>query len=451
MESVDNQADPHVSRLRFMVRALQSRNYRLFFGGQIVSLVGTWLSMIASSWLVYRLATTGEHPVALMLGLVSFAGQFPVFLLTSMAGVWIDRWNRHSILVVTQTLSMLQSFTLAFLALGHWIELWQLIALSAFQGVVTAFDVPARQTFTVEMVEKREDLSNAIALSSSMMHAARLLGPAIGGYLIYAVGEGYCFLIDGFSYLAVLGALLAMRLKPHVRSTAKTRAWEQFREGLRYAYRFTPIRVLIQIVGITSIAAMSQSTLMPIFAAQILGGQERTLGLLLGASGLGALAGSLYLASRKSVLGLGRVIALACATLGVGLILFSTSTSLWFSVPLLVVIGFAMVVQMASCNTVLQTIVEDDKRGRVMALYSTAFLGLAPVGSLLGGILAQEIGAPWTLTLAGIICLLSAARFAWWLPKIRLLIRPIYQTKGILPQIAAAIEQTTPIATLPQD
>jgi MFS family permease len=431
-----------VSNLRFMLRALRYRNYRLFFGGQIISLVGTWLSMVASSWLVYRLAGERGYPVALMLGLVGFAGQFPVFVLTPIAGVWIDRWDRHKILIATQSLSLVQSFTLAVLTLGGWITIWQVLALAVVQGLINALDVPARQSFVVEMVEDRDDLSNAIALNSSMVHSARLFGPAIAGYLIYTVGEGYCFLIDGFSYLAVLAALVSMRLTVKPRPAITARARDAFKEGLRYAFGFAPIRTLLLMVAITSLTAVSQATLMPIFAGTILGGGERTLGWLLGASGLGALGGSLYLASRRTVVGLIRVIAVSCAIVGVMLILFSLSRSFEFSLVLLVISGFALVTQMAASNTVLQTLVDDDKRGRVMALFSMAFLGVAPLGSLLSGAIATAFGAPTSLAIAGVICLVVAGIFSLQIAKLRPLIRPIYQAKGILPEIAAGIEAT---------
>jgi MFS family permease len=428
------------SNLRFMLRALQYRNYRLFFGGQIVSLVGTWLSMVASSWLVYRLAGERGYPAPLMLGLVGFAGQFPVFVLTPIAGVWVDRWNRHKILIATQSLSMVQSFALAVLTLGGWITIWQVLALAVVQGLINALDVPARQSFVVEMVENRDDLSNAIALNSSMVHSARLFGPAIAGYLIYKVGEGYCFLIDGFSYLAVLVALLCMRLANKSRPAITAKARDAFKEGLRYAYGFAPIRTLLVMVAITSMTAVSQSTLMPVFAGTILGGGERTLGWLLGASGLGALAGSLYLASRRTVVGLIRVIAISCATTGTMLLLFSVSRSFEFSLVLLVISGFAIVTQMAASNTVLQTLVDDDKRGRVMALFSMAFLGVAPLGSLLSGAVATWFGAPTSIAIAGVICLLAATTFALNIKRLRPVIRPVYQAKGILPVIAKGIE-----------
>ena len=435
------------SHLRFMLRALAYRNYRLFFGGQIVSLVGTWLSMVASSWLVYRLSRAEGYPAAMMLGLVGFATHFPVFLLTPVAGVWIDRWNRHRILLATQSLAMLQSFVLAALTLSGLITIWQVVVLSVVQGLINALDVPARQSFVVEMVENRADLGNAIALNSSMVHAARLVGPALAGYLIYRVGEGYCFLIDGFSYLSVLVALAMMRLTYQPREGTLARPLESFLEGLRYAFGFPPMRVLLTMVAFTSLAAMSQTTLMPIFAGSILGGGERTLGWLLGASGLGALAGSLYLAARRTVLGLGRVIAVSCALLGATLIVFSMSRSFVFSLVLLVVAGFAFVAQMAAANTVMQTLVDDDKRGRVMALFSMAFLGIAPFGSLLAGGIATVAGAPLSLAIAGAVLLLVAARFAWVLPKLRPFIRPIYRAKGILPEIAAGLEETESVTT----
>jgi MFS family permease len=439
------------SNLRFMLRALRHRNYRLFFGGQIVSLVGTWLSTLASSWLVFRMAGAEGLSPEWMLGLVGFAGQIPVFLFTPLTGVWVDRWNRHTILIITQTLSMLQSFALAGLVLSDRITIAQLLALNAVQGLITSWDVPARQAFTTEMIEDRDDLSNAIALNSSMMHGARLIGPAIAGYLIYAFGEGYCFLIDGFSYLAVIFALVAMHVQPRIMPAVRQRPVEALREGLAYAFGFRPIRTLILMVAVTSLTAMSQATLMPVFAADVLGGRARTLGWLLGASGLGAFGGSLYLASRRSVLGLGRVIAVACGALGIALILFSTSRSLVLSLPMLVVIGFSMVVEVASANTVLQTIVDDDKRGRVMSLFTMAFLGVAPLGSLLAGAVATWIGAPATLSIAGCVCIGAAAVFAWRLRHLRPLIRPIYQAKGILPQVAAGLQHTQPIATAPGD
>lgn len=433
------------SAISGMLRAFRYQNYRLFFFGQVVSLIGTWLSMTASSWLVYKLARH-DYPesVSILLGVVGFSAQIPIFLVSPLAGVWIDRLNRHSILMVTQLLSMLQSLALAALVLTDHISIVQIIALNAFQGLVNAFDIPARQSFVVEIIENRNDLSNAIALNSSMVHMARLVGPVVAGFLIYAVGEGYCFLIDGLSYVAVLIALGLMRV-PKLATVAKSiSVWHSLREGVSYAWRFTPVSTLLAMVAVTSLVTMSQSILMPIFADQVLGaalgGGERTLGILLGASGVGALVGSLYLASRRSVLGLGRVITFACASLGTALICFSYSQILWISLPLLMVSGGAMVVQMASCNTVLQTIVEDDKRGRVMSLFTMAFMGMTPFGSLLAGTVARYWGPELTLRIAGLICLTAAVAFYVRLPRLRPLIRPIYIRKGILPEVATGIQ-----------
>lgn len=443
---VDGEA-ARAGKLQFLLRALRHRNYRLFFSGQIVSLIGTWLSMVATSWLVYRLATAEGRPAPLLLGLVAFASQAPMFLLTPLVGVWIDRWNKHHILIATQTLSMLQSFALAVLVLGDWINIPVLILLGVAQGVINAWDVPARQSFTVEMIEDREDLSNAIALGSSTMHAARLVGPAIGGYLIYAVGEGWCFLIDGFSFLAVLTALVSMRgLKRAAPPSHRLRALESFSQGLRYAFGSVPIRTLLLTVAVTSLTSMSQSTLMPIFAARVLDGGARTYGWLLGATGVGALSGSLYLASRRSVLGLGRVIAVGCALAGICMAGFAWSTSIWLSMPLLAVVGFSLVSSMAACNTVLQTIVDDDKRGRVMALFTMSFLGVAPLGSLAGGSIAELVGAPATVSLCGLGCLAMAGVFTLRLPALRPLLRPIYESKGILPQVAQGLQNTEAIS-----
>ncbi len=443
---------PSDSTLQFMLRALRYRNYRLFFGGQLASLIGTWLTMVATSWLIYRLAKA-QMPAqaALILGVVGFAGQLPVFLLSPWAGVWIDRWNRHRVLIVTQTLSMLQSFALAGLALADVITIWQILVLNAFQGLVNAFDITARQAFIVEMVDNRDDLSGAIALNSSMFHSARLIGPAIAGWLIAWAGEGMCFLIDGFSYLAVLVALLAMRLQPREIPALTTRTLSALAEGLRYSFGFVPIRSLLMVVAINSLVGMSQSVLMPIFADKILGGQERTLGLLLGASGLGAFCGSLYLASRRSVLGLGKVIAAAAGMLGVGLIAFSFSHAIALSLAILMVVGCSLVVEIAAANTVLQTIVDDDKRARVMGLFAVAVIGMAPFGSLLAGTSANFIGAAPTTAICGLISIAAATAFALHLPSLRPLIRPIYIRKGILPEVAEGLESAANLAATPHE
>lgn len=400
--------------LKFVLRSFHYRNYRLFFGGQGVSLIGTWIQNIAVSWLVYSLTNS-----ALLLGVVGFAGQIPTFLLTPFAGVLADRWNRRKILVITQTLAMIQAFALALLVLSGNISIWHLIPLSAFLGLVNAFDMPTRQSFVVDIIEKKEDLGNAIALNSSMFNSTRLIGPSVAGMLIAGVGEGICFLLNGISYIAVILALLAMKIKPRKTGAKKTVVFKEFKEGLSYAFGFVPIKYILSILALISLVGMPYSILMPVFAREILKGGPHTLGFLMGASGTGALAGAYFLASRKNSHGLEKIIPLAAGAFGTGLVIFSQSRLLWLSLTLLVLTGFGMMVNMASCNTVLQTIVDDDKRGRVMSLYTTAFMGMMPFGSLLGGSLASRIGATNTVLIGGIFCIAGAFIFAGRLPAFR--------------------------------
>jgi MFS family permease len=414
----------NTARWRLLIRALHSRNYRLFFEGQVVSLIGTWMTRVATSWLVYRL--TGS---AFLLGLTSFASQVPILFLTPFAGVWVDRWDRHRTLVVTQILSMLQSFALAALALGGIITVWEVIVLVLLQGAINAFDMPARQSFVLQMIERREDLGNAIALNSSMVNGARLIGPAIAGVLIATVGEGYCFLIDGFSYMAVIASLLAMTVAP-ARARGVSRALtSEIVEGWRYVKQSAPIRSVLLFLTLVSLVGMPYTVLMPIFARAVLHGNAHTLGFLMSAAGLGALAGAVTLAMRPSVLGLGRVIVWSAILFGAGLI------GLGLSLLAVATAGFGMMRQMASSNTILQTIVDEDKRGRVMAYYSTAFQGVAPFGSLGAGAIAAKVGAPLTIIGGGACCLYGAAWFAWRLPHLRRAVRPIYAELGILPPI----------------
>jgi MFS family permease len=439
---------PPAGGFGFMVRALRHRNYRLFFSGQTVSLVGTWMTRIATSWLVYRL--TGS---ALLLGLVGFAGQIPSFLLAPFAGVLIDRWDRHRLLVVTQILAMLQSAALAGLTLAGVINIWHVLALSLFQGLINAFDMPARQAFVVEMVEKREDLANAIALNSSMVNAARLLGPSIGGVIIAAVGEGWCFALDAVSYLAVIASLLLMRLVPRQRTAAakEKKVLHELREGWAYVVGSPAIRSILMLLALVSLVGMPYTVLMPVFASTILHGGPHTLGFLMAATGVGALSGAVFLANRRSVLGLGRVIPVMSALFGAGLIGFSLSRVLWLSLPLLVVTGIGFMVQMAASNTLLQTLVDDDKRGRVMSFYTMAIMGVTPFGSLLAGTLAHRFGAPRTLLIGGAGCILAALWFASRLPRLREKVRPIYIQKGILPAMAAeGINAATQLSAPPE-
>jgi MFS family permease len=429
-----------------MLRAFSYPNYRLFFGGQIVSLIGSWISMTATSWLVYRL--TGSP---MLLGIVGFAGQFPALVIGPFAGAYLDRWDRHRVLVITQTTSMVQSFVLALLTFTGHITVPTLIALNAVQGAVIAFDMPARQAFLVTIISDREDLANAIALNSSMFNAARLIGPSIAGVIIATAGESWCFLLDGMSYFAVIIALLAMkdvRMQPHPHRHISV--WEQLVEGWRYVFGFRPIRSLMLLLSWLCLVAMPFSVLMPVFADQILGGGPRILGFLMTASGVGALAGALWLTTRKSVLGLGRVILANTAVFGMGLIGFALSRWLWLSLLFMVVIGVGMMVQMASTNTVIQTIVDDEKRGRVMSFYTMAFLGTAPFGSLLAGALSTQIGAQQTVVLGGVLCLAAAVWFAYELPAIRQVVRPIYARMGILPQVATGLQSASNLMTPPE-
>lgn len=427
-------------------RALRSRNYRLFFGGQSISLIGTWMQQIAVSWLVYRMTNS-----AFMLGVVGFAGQIPTSLLAPVAGVCADRLNRHRILIVTQTLAMIQALMLALLVLTRTVTVWQVITLSVFLGLVNAFDMPVRQAFIVDMIERREDLGNAIALNSTIFNGARLLGPSIAGLLIASLGEGLCFLLNGISYVAVIGALSAMRMAPRTRAVRRTDMVQELREAFSYAFGFAPIRSILLLLGLVSLIGMPYTTLMPVFAKDVFHGGAHTLGFLVGASGIGALVGTMYLASRASVRGLGRLIAISASIFGVGLIAFSLSRVIWFSLLLMLLTGFGMVVHFASSNTVLQTIVDDDKRGRVMSLFTMVVMGAAPFGSLLAGALASQIGAPATLLLCGICCVSGSLLFTRVLPSLREMVRPIYVRKGIIPEVVSGVETAANLSGPPAD
>lgn len=395
------------------------------------------MQQVAMSWLVYRLTNS-----AFLLGVVGFSSQIPAFILTPFAGVLIDRWNRRRILVITQSLFMIQAFILSFLDLTGRITVEQIIILSTFLGLVNAFDMPTRQAFVVEMVERKEDLSNAIALNSFLFNGARLLGPAIGGTLISILGEGICFLLNGLSFLAVIAALWGMKIKPRKIELRDLHIWMELKEGFQYAFRFPPIRSLLLLLALVSVAGMPYTVLMPVFAKNILHGGPETLGFLMGASGVGALVGAIYLASRENVLGLGRVIVISLNIFGIGLIAFSQSQFLFLSLLLLALIGFGMMVQMASSNTLLQTIVEEDKRGRIMSLYTMSFMGMVPFGSLFAGVLASRIGAPYTVTVGGISCILGVILFARKLPSLRRLVRPIYVKKGIILEEMMKIQES---------
>jgi len=416
-----------------LTRALASRNYRLFFSGQSVSLVGTWITRVATSWLVYRL--TGS---VLLLGVVGFAGQIPTLVLAPFAGVLVDRWDRHRILVVTQALSLAQSAALAVLTLSGVITVPHVLLLQLAQGVINAFDTPARQAFVSEMVEDRADLPNAIALNSSMVNGSRIIGPSIGGLVIGAVGEGWCFALDALSYVAVIASLLAMRLAPRSRPRRDTRLREELAAGFHYVTRFVPVRSALVLLSLVSVAGMPYTVLMPAISTNVLHGGPHTLGFLMTASGAGALVGALYLASRRSVLGLGRAMAVASTTFGVALAAFSLSRSLWLSLLLLPLVGAGMMITMAATNTIIQTVVSEELRGRVMAFYTMAFLGTAPIGSLIAGFVADRLGPQRTIMLGGLSCIAAGVWFSLRLPRLRELVRPIYVERGIL--VAAQID-----------
>lgn len=420
------------------LRALRHRNYRLFFGGQSISLIGTWMQQIARAWLVYRLTDS-----AFLLGLVGFASQIPTFVLASFAGVMADRHNKHKIIIATQALAMLEASILTILTLTNVVHVWHILALSFFSGLINAFDMPTRQSFVIEMVDDKKDLPNAIALNSSLFNTARLIGPTIAGFLIASFGEGICFLLNAVSYIAVIAALLMMKITPHINNNKKEKVLEGLKDGFKYAYNFKPIRALLILIAVVSLAGMPYTVIMPVFARDILHGNANTLGFLLGAVGTGALIGAIYLASRKSVLGLGRWIAIAAGIFSLGLIFFSISKNFYFSVLLMLFTGFGMMMQMASTNTLLQTLVDDDKRGRVMSLYVMAFMGTAPFGSFIAGTLASTIGAPYTILSGGIICLAGALIFYKNLPSLRKHIRPFYIKMGILPEISQGLQSST--------
>jgi len=413
-------------------QALRHRNFKLFFCGQSVSVLGTWMTRLATAWLVYRLTHS-----ALLLGLVGFSSQILTFLLGPFGGVWVERLDRRKLLVWTQTAAALQSLAMAALTLAHIITIPEILALGALQGAINALDMPGRQSFLLQMVEDRADLGNAIAINSSMVNGARLVGPALAGLVIAARGEGYCFLLDGLSYFAVIYSLLLMRIKPLGATpnpdAAKPTVFDQMREGWQYVSTFRPIRSILTLFAIVSLMGWPYSVLLPIFAGTIFRGGPHTLGFLTGATGVGALVSALSLAFRKSVVGLTRMIQISSAVFGAALILFGLSRWLWLSLVLMLFVGFGMMQTAAASNTVIQTLVPEDKRGRVMSYYTMAFVGSAPFGSLLAGGLARAIGAPLTVILTGTCVAAGALWFTLELPKIRQAMRPIYQQLGLLP------------------
>ncbi len=428
--------------LWLLLRALRNRNYRLFFTGQGLSLIGTWMQNVAMGWLVYRLTNSPFY-----LGLVGFASQVPILIAAPFGGVLADRFDRKRILIVTQLLSMVQALIVTILAMTGVIQPWHIILLGTLLGTINGFDMPTRQAFVCDLVDTPDDLPNAIALNSLIFNGARLIGPLIAGILIAFAGEGLCFLINAVSFIPVLVAFAAMKIKPTNITRPNGPLLTGLKEGISYAFGFVPIKVILILLVFIGLVVMPYAVLLPVFARDVLNGDSKTLGFLMAASGVGAITGALFLASQRNVTRLGGIIVSSMCIFAVGIIVFSASRTLWFSIIMMVLIGFGLMVLIVSLNTLLQMIVEDSKRGRVMSLYSMSFLGMAPLGSLLAGTSAHSIGAPLTVQLCGVLCLLAAGLFFRKLPEISRLIRPVYARKGIIPAVADAIGTVSTLST----
>ena len=422
----------HQTGLKVIFRSLRYRNYRLFFGGQSISLIGTWIQRIAMPWLVYRMSGSA-------------------FLFASFAGVLSDRLNRYHILITTQVLAMVQALVLAALFFSSRLQVNHIVILSIILGCINAFDIPARQALVKDLVEKKEDLGNAIALNSSMVNAARLVGPSIAGVLIASVGEGVCFLLNGLTYIFVIVSLLFMKLKPWKRVNIQSNIFTDLKEGFSYTFGFAPIRSIILLLALISLMGMPYAVLMPVFAKEILHGGAHTYGFLMGASGIGALTGAIFLASRRGVIGFGKIIPLSAGLFGLGIIVFSLSRFFLLSLAMMVAAGFGMMLQMASGNTIIQTIVDDDKRGRVMSIFAMAFIGTMPFGSFLAGSIASLIGAPNTLLIGGTLCVTGAVVFGRKLAELKKIVRPIYVRLGIIPEVAEGISTASELSVPPED
>jgi MFS family permease len=419
------------SRLKLMFRSLRYKNFRLFVEGQSLSLIGTWLQIVALSWLVFKLTNS-----ALMLGIVGFAGQMPMFIVAPFAGVFADRWNRHKLLLITQSLAIVQALILTVLVFLETIQIWQIIVLSVLLGIINAFDMPIRQAFVFDMIEDhKEDIGNAIAMNSSMVNAARLAGPSIAGILIATVGEGWCFLANALSFVAVVISLLRMDIKFKPKAVKEFKIFNELKDGFKYSFSFTPIKNLILLLASVSLVSTSVTLLAPVFAKNYLSGGADTYGFLIGAHGTGALLGAIYLLNRKNILGLGKLIAMAVTWFGISLLLFSFSREFILSILLMFTAGSGMMIHLASTNTLLQTISEENKRGRVMSFYSMAFRGMAPFGSLIAGLLGSFIGPPETLVLCGVVSLTGAGIFYLKLPGFGKHIKPVYENLGIMPDL----------------
>jgi MFS family permease len=419
-------------------RSLRYRNYRLFFSGQSISLIGTWMQRIAMPWMVYHIT---DSPF--MLGLVSFGGQIPTFLLAPVAGVITDKFDKYKVLVITQVVFLFQALILAILTLTGSIHIWHIVILSIALGCINAFDVPSRQSFVVEMVENKEDLGNAIALNSMMFNGARIIGPSIAGLILATAGEGICFLINAISFIFVIGSLLMMRVRPAVKKAAQGNLIADLREGMNYAAGFAPIKHLLILLSVISLMGASYQVIMPVFAKEVLKGGSSTFGFLMGGAGLGALAGALYLASRETIIRLGRLIPAAATLFGFSLVMLSFTSFFPASVILMVFVGLGMMMNTAACNTVLQTITEDDKRGRVMSFYTMAIMGTAPFGSLIIGSLAKLIGTPDSIFICGLSTIIAAFFFYKKLPELKRIVRPVYVKMGLIPEVVSGIQTAT--------
>lgn len=408
--------------------SLESKNFRLYSLGQGISLIGTWMQQIAMSWLVYRL--TGS---VFLLGLIGFTGQAPTFILSPFAGVITDRLNKHRIMIATQILFMIQAAVLAVLVLTNTIQVWHIISLSLFFGFISAFDAPARQSLVIDLIEKPEHLSNAIALNSAMFNGARLVGPGIAGFTIAIVGEGICFTMNAISYIAVIWALMAMNMTQKQRPPQQeTNLKKSFSEGFKYTFGFAPIKILLILLAVISLLGLPYIVLMPAYAKELLKGGSAMLGILMSAVGAGALIGALYLASRKTVIGLGQIISISTVTFGIALITAAYSRSEWLSVISLFFTGLAMITVIASINTLIQTLADEDKRGRVMSFYAMALMGMNPIGNLLAGTVATIIGITYTLAIGGVATIAAGIWFQKQRPLLRKHIRPVFVSKGII-------------------
>lgn len=423
------------NRLQIIFRSFQYRNYRLFFTGQGISLIGTWMQRIAMPWLVYHI--TGS---ALLLGIVGFAGQIPTFLLSPVAGVLTDRLNRYYVLIFSQIVAMLQALALTWLYYSGNIQVWHIVVLSAVMGCFNAFDVPSRQSFVVDLVERKEDLGNAIALNSLMFNGARIIGPSIAGVILASAGEGICFLANAISYLFVIVSLLMMKVPKRKKAKSHAHIMKDMQDGFKYAFGFPPIKHIIWLLGVVSLMTMTYSVLMPVFAKEVLHGGSHTFGFLMGAAGFGALLGGLYLASKTTILKLGKIVPISAALAGLGLIFLSLSKYFPLSMLMMIITGLGMMLHTASSNTILQTIVDEDKRGRLMSIYTMAIMGTAPFGSLMAGGMAKIIGAPGTIFFGGVTCIIGAVIFYFKLPDLKNIVRPIYVKMGVIPEIGTALQ-----------